>query len=90
MANKIKNVTFSLPTDLMEKYKDYAKNNYITSVNAGVKEALEEYSIKIEKEKLKKEMMMAAKDPLFIEDLEECMQAFEPSDIETAGRKKEW
>lgn len=90
MANKMKNVTFSLPTDLIEKYKEYAKSNDIDSVNAGVKEALQEYSIKIDKDKLKKEMMMAAQDPLFIQDLEESMQAFEPSDGETTGRKKEW
>lgn len=90
MATKVKNVTFSLPTDLMEKYKAYAKSSYITSVNAGVKEALEDYSRKIEKEKLKKEMMKAAKDPLFIQDLEESMRAFESSDREAAGRGIEW
>ncbi|NLI93683.1 MAG: hypothetical protein GX434_16285 [Peptococcaceae bacterium] len=90
MTNKMKNVTFSLPTDLIEKYKEYAKSNCIASVNAGVKEALQEYSVKIEKEKLKNEMIMAAKDPLFIRDLEESMQAFEPSDVETTGRKKQW
>ena len=85
MSGKVKNVTFSLPTDLMEKYKDYAISNYIPSVNAGVKEALEEYSVKIEKEKLRMEMMKAAKDPLFIQDLEESMRAFESSDLDTAG-----
>lgn len=90
MVKKVKNVTFSLPTDLMERYRAYAKNSYINSVNAGVKEALEEYSVKIEKEKLKKEMMKAAKDPLFIQDLEESMRDFESSDLETIGREKEW
>ena len=90
MSAKVKNVTFSLPTDLMEKYKDYAISNYIPSVNAGVKEALIEYSGKIEKEKLKMEMMKAAKDPLFIQDLEESMRAFESSDRDTARREIEW
>lgn len=90
MATKVKNVTFSLPTDLMEKYKTYAKSSYIPSVNAGVKEALEEYSRKIEKERLKKEMMKAVKDPLFVQDLDESMRAFESSDVETARREMEW
>lgn len=90
MGSKIKNVTFSLPTDLMEKYKEYAKSDYIPSVNAGVKEALEEYALKIEKGKLKKEMQEAAKDPLFIQDLEESMQAFEHSDVENSRRLGEW
>jgi metal-responsive CopG/Arc/MetJ family transcriptional regulator len=89
MTNKIKNVTFSLPTELMEKYKDYAKSSLITSVNAGVREALEEYAVKIEREKLKAEMILAAQDPLFMKDLAECMQAFTPSDMETTGRLKE-
>ena len=90
MATKVKNVTFSLPIDLMEKYKIYAKNNYIPSVSAGVREALEEYSEKIEKEKLKREMMKAAKDPLFMQDLEESMCAFKASDLETARGEREW
>lgn len=38
-------------------------------MNAGVKEALEMYSKKIEKEILKQEMSKAAKDPFFMEDL---------------------
>lgn len=90
MNTKVKNVTFSLPIDLLEKYKDYANCNHIPSVNAGVKEALEEYARKIEKEKLKKEMIDAAKDPLFIKDLEESMLAFAFSDLETGRRKTEW
>lgn len=90
MAN-IKNVTFSLPVDLLNKYKEYARDKYIPSVNAGVKEALVEYSKKIEKEFLKKEMIKAAKDPLFMLDLEESMKAFEVLDQETARRDDgEW
>jgi DNA replicative helicase MCM subunit Mcm2 (Cdc46/Mcm family) len=90
MVSRVKNVTFSLPTELMDKYKYYAKSNYIPSVNSAVKEALEEYSLKIEKEKLKKEMLKAAKDPLFIQDLEENMRAFESSDKEIVGREGKW
>lgn len=90
MSMKAKNVTFSIPIELIEKFKDYAKDNYIPSVNAGVKEALEEYSKKLEKEKLKKEMMKASKDHLFMRDLEDSMRAFESSDLETVGREMEW
>lgn len=86
MGSKNKNVTFSLPADLLEKYRDYAKSNYIASMNAGVKEALEEYAVKIEKEKFKREMQEAANDPLFIQDLEESMRAFELSEIDSARR----
>lgn len=85
MGSKYKNVTFSLPGEIVEKYKEYADDGCFPSVNAGVREALEEYSRKIDKERLKKEMLKASKDPLFMKDLEESMAAFEASDDETAG-----
>lgn len=85
MSTRVKNVTFSLPTEIIEKFKEYAKNNYIPSLNAGVKEALEEYLKRMEKEKLKQEMIEASKDPQFMKDLEESMNDFEFSDNETSG-----
>jgi len=89
MAINVKNATFSLPVDLLERLKDYAKNHEIPSLNAGVKEALEEYSRKIEKEKLRKRMDEASQDPLFMKDLEDSMKSFEDSDAEIA-RRQEW
>ena len=89
MATNVKNATFSLPVAMLEKFKEYAKNQDIPSLNAGVKEALEEYSKKIEKEKLRKRMAEAAQDPLFMKDLEDSMKAFEDSDAEIAKRQ-EW
>lgn len=77
MANALKNVTFSLPVDLVEKLKSLAKEDYIPSLNAGVKEALEEYTRLKEKEKLKSEMEKASRDPLFMKDLTASMDAFD-------------
>ncbi|MCR4437407.1 MAG: ribbon-helix-helix domain-containing protein [Eubacteriales bacterium] len=79
---KLKYVTFTLPVELIEKYKKYAKENYIPSVSAGVREALEEYAEKIERDCFTKEMIRAAHDPLFLQDIKENMRAFEASDIE--------
>lgn len=90
MNSKVKNVTFSLPIDLIEKLKEYAKKHYIQSINAGVKEALVDYTIRIEKEKLHKQMLEALKDPLFMKDLEDSIKAFEISDAETARGTQEW
>jgi len=90
MSTKLKNATFSLPPELIEKFRSYAKNNYIPSINAGVKSALELYSKKIEKEKLRKEMIKASKDPLFMKDLEEIVDAFKDSDDEVSERISEW
>jgi len=90
MGTSTKNVTFSLPVDLIEKLRSFAKNHYIPSVSAGVREALEEFTKDIEKEILKREMMEASKDPIFMQDLNDSMKAFEHSDKETFGGTEEW
>ncbi|MBM4147390.1 MAG: hypothetical protein FJ240_14145 [Nitrospira sp.] len=89
MATNVRNATFSLPVDLLERLKEFAKNRDIPSLNAGVREALEEYSRKVEKEKLGKQMAEASNDPLFMKDLEDSMKSFEHSDAEIAGTQ-EW
>jgi hypothetical protein len=86
MSAGVKNVTFSLPTEIVDKFKEYAKSKYIPSLNAGVKEALEEFVKKIEKEKLKRDMTDAANDPQFMQDLEDSMNDFKFSDNETSER----
>jgi len=82
---KQKNFTFSLPENLVDKIKGYAEDNLIPSINAGVKEALTEYVCRIDKEILRNKMAQAAKDPLFMKDLEDCMKDFEASDRELDG-----
>ncbi len=73
----LKNVTFSIPVVLLEKFKEYAREKYIPSLNSGVKQALEEYSKKIEKERLYKTMLEAPMDPLFMKDLDDSMRDFD-------------
>lgn len=90
MPKKLKNVTFSLPVDLLEELKEYVKDDRIPSVNAGVREALEEYTTKLKKEVLAKEMEKASKDPLFMKDLEDCMNDFDAVDSEISRRMDEW
>ncbi len=90
MVKQTKNVTFSLPVDLIEKFREYAKQRHIPSLNAGVKLALEEYLQKLEKEMLYREMKEAAKDPQFVKDLEDTAYAFQVSDDETARSIPEW
>jgi len=90
MSAKPKNVTFTLPPELIEKYKSYVKQDIIPSVNAGVKEALESYSAKLDKDLLLKEMTRASKDRLFMKDLEDNMKLFEPVDHEAAKGDSEW
>lgn len=85
-----RNVTFTLPVYLIEKYRKYAEEKYINSISAGVREALVEYSSKIEKEILHKKMKEAAKDPLFMKDLEESMNDFEAVDNEPDKGDDKW
>lgn len=72
----------------MDELKRYVEYDRIPSVNAGVRE--EEYTVRLRKEMLAKEMEKASKDPLFMKDLEDCMKDFEAADIESAGRADEW
>ena len=50
MTNKVKNVTFSLPVELIDKLKEFSEKNYIPSVSSAVREALQLYTKTIEKE----------------------------------------
>ncbi|HAG09784.1 MAG TPA: hypothetical protein DCK87_09560 [Desulfotomaculum sp.] len=90
MSTRLKNVTFSLPVDIVEKLRKLVKDKYISSLNAGAKEALEEYTKRLEKQKFKTEMMEASKDPLFLKDIEKTMTDFENLDKESSGRIQEW
>jgi len=90
MASRVRKVTFSLPVELLEKFREYAAGNYISSVNAGVKAAMEEYSRILEKEKLRRDMLEAANDPLFVKDLNDTMKAFRIADQETVGEIPKW
>jgi len=89
MATRVKNITFSLPVEIIERFREYAKCNYIPSMNSGAKEALEAYMKKIEKDKFAKEMLEASKDSIFMQDLEESMCSFESSDKEME-MKQDW
>jgi predicted DNA-binding protein len=69
MPQLVKNYTFSLPIDLLDRLKNFSSDGYIPSVNSAVKEAIESYVKNIEKQKLYNEMKTASEDPLFMADL---------------------
>ncbi|MBZ4653786.1 MAG: hypothetical protein JG781_1125 [Peptococcaceae bacterium] len=82
MAQPVKNYTFSLPIDLLNKLKRYSSEGHVSSVNAAVKEAIESYVKNIEKQKLYEEMKAATQDPMFMADLNEAIDDFSYSDFE--------
>lgn len=82
LSQVVKNYTFSLPVNLLNKLKHYSNEGYVPSVNAAVKEALESYVRIIEKQNLYNQMREAANDPMFLEDLEGVMSDFSYADFE--------
>ncbi len=89
MKKTAKNYTFSLPVELLDKLKKYSEAGYVSSVNSAVKEAVEAYVVKTDKQILFSQMNSAAQDPLFIKDLDEAMRDFSYSDYEATREKEE-
>lgn len=87
MGGKLKNVTFSLPEELIDGYRKLAQQHQVASMNAAVREALEVYIAKKEQQQLFQEMEKAARDPLFVEDLREAMQDFAAVDQDILDEK---
>jgi len=90
MSRNSKNITFSLPIEYIEKLRNYSDNSYIPSMNAGVKRALDNLFMQIEKERLYKIMKEASTDKMFLNDINETMNAYMHVDSETSGGHEEW
>jgi Arc/MetJ-type ribon-helix-helix transcriptional regulator len=90
MKEKLKNATFSLPVESIEKLRRAVKKGHARSLNSAVREAIETYTAKISKEELRKEMEAASKDPLFLKDTGESMNSFRTSDNKTADLIPDW
>ncbi len=87
MSKEIKNYTFSLPIDLLDKVREYSNEGYVPSVNFAVKEAIEYYVKSLDKQKLYEEMKKASNDPLFLSDLNEVIDDFFNIDYEQDGEE---
>lgn len=77
-----KNVTFAVPTPLMDEIRDLVKQGRKPSINSLVREALEKYMQDIKNEDLRLDMVEASNDPLFSADVEDCTKAFRFTDKE--------
>jgi predicted DNA-binding protein len=89
-SGRLKKVTFALPDSLLHKLRILADRKRIPSVNAAVREAVEEYVNNLEREDFHKAMADAAKDPEFMRDLQETEEAFQYADAETAKVMTKW
>lgn len=79
-AMVLKNVTFTLPVDLVERLKEHVKEKENLSLNAAVREALTAYVAELDRQKYRAAMAAAAKDPRFTKDAEDVMAAFAHAD----------
>ena len=83
----LKNVTFSLPPELVEKLKSHVIDLELPSINAAVREAIESYVQELDNQKFRLAMQTAVKDPRFMQDLEEGMRDFSYADKEDLDGK---
>ena len=79
-----KKVTFYLPINLIDEIKDIVKGGIAPSQNAFVQKALTQEVKKARDKMLRDEFAEAAKDPLFLQDLNETEEAFESADAQTS------
>ncbi|MGQ9780292.1 MAG: ribbon-helix-helix protein, CopG family [Bacillota bacterium] len=89
MSSGAKNYTFTLPVETVEKLRRHVREARLPSLNAGVREAIEEYVAKLDREQFRREMEAAGEDEAFLADIREIMNAFAPADLEVAKRSGE-
>lgn len=83
MRNNCK-ATFVLPSSLLEEFREYVRLGVADSLSSLVRESLELRAKAIREELLQRQFEEAARDPLFVTDLQDCMRAFEELPLEAS------
>jgi Arc/MetJ-type ribon-helix-helix transcriptional regulator len=79
-------ITFVLPAKLARGIRDVVGSGLAASQNALIRDAVTRELRRIREDELRREFAEAAKDPLFMQDLRETMEAFASADAESARR----
>jgi hypothetical protein len=74
--------TFVIDEEIMEKGRALVREKRFKSMNAFVEKAIRDELTALGKEEIKKSMMEASRDPLFIADIKEIEKDFVHSDFE--------
>lgn len=90
MTSNLKNITFSLPVEYIDKLREYSKNKITPSMNAGIRDALDNYFKMQEKRKTYEIMKEASSDKQLFNDICETMSAYSFSDEENNGGNDNW
>ena len=83
MATATEKVTFTLPSEMVRQMREVVQKGSVASQNALVREALQQQLKRLREEEFAREMEEAARDPLFLQDMEECLHDFRFVDAET-------
>lgn len=86
MATKAKKATFSLPEDVLAALQEAVAQGTAPSKNALVERALVRELQELRRQARRAQWEEAARDPVFLQDIEDTGAAFSSADAETAGR----
>jgi hypothetical protein len=78
--------TFILDEEIMERGRSLVRDRQFKSMNAFVEKAIRDELAALEKEKIKRALLEASKDPLFLADIQEIEKDFSHSDFEKAEK----
>lgn len=74
--------TFIIKEEIIMQVKEAVKTGQYNSMTSFVESALKSEIEKLKKEKIKKELEAASKDPLFLADIEEIEDDFKYTDFQ--------
>ncbi|MCL5771807.1 MAG: hypothetical protein M1479_06000 [Actinobacteria bacterium] len=74
--------TFIIKDEIINQIKEIVKDGYCKSMTSFVENAQKKKIKNLKKEKIKKEILEASKDPMFLSDIHEIEEDFKYSDFE--------
>ena len=81
-----KKATFVIDDRIIEKAREIVDRGDFKSLNSFVEAAMRDEIEKLRKEELKKALLEASNDPLFLADINEVERDFEHADFEEAKK----
>jgi Arc/MetJ-type ribon-helix-helix transcriptional regulator len=77
-----KKATFVIDEQMMKLAKEYVEKGHFRSMNALVETAIKDELDAIRKDQIRKEIVQAGRDPMFLADIEEVEKDFQHVDFE--------
>jgi hypothetical protein len=82
--------TVVLPESDIQQLKLLASQKKISSINAGVREAVEIYLVRHQQEAYREQLREGMRDPEFIKRNEEVMNEFEEMEAAAERKREQW